>query len=278
MQERSKWFYGSNGDAMLSEAIRQAGILLDTENLDMHPDYLYITLSHDKKTIGVDDVMPIVEKGNVKPVLAHKSVVIINPMDKLTLQAQNKLLTTIESSPYLCLIGICTRDTLLDTVKSRLEKVEFRSIGRDAFKKSIASHNLTPEDEEILFHATSGNPCLVDGLVEHISLFRELSYTCSNGKLKDLLGILHLLKEKDALAVTNNKDLLTASIRTMTVSLISRAMEVLNTPYGVIYAEAGSMLLEEEQLVYKNNYSKEHFFITLVKIIEELEETKNGTI
>ena len=88
-----------------------------------HPDVTYIGADSGKKraTIGVDDIRSVISDAYVLPGEAARKVYIIYDADRLTQQAQNALLKTVEDGPdYTLFIFLCTsRFLLLETVISR---------------------------------------------------------------------------------------------------------------------------------------------------------------
>ena len=112
----------------LNDALAFAKASLHTESLENHPDYLFIS-SCGKKTIGVDDVLPLIRKCSFPPVVADKIMVIIDDMEKLTVAAQNKLLLLLEENTHCFVIGIVHEDgLLLDTVKSRMRLLSYQPL------------------------------------------------------------------------------------------------------------------------------------------------------
>ena len=64
-----------------------------------------ITLTHEKKTIGVDDIRDQVNNHvSIKPYAGPYKIYIIPEADKMTEQAQNALLKTIEEPPGYAII------------------------------------------------------------------------------------------------------------------------------------------------------------------------------
>ena len=76
-----------------------------------------------EKSIGIDEVRTIIQEVNKKPFEGHKKVIIIHEGNKLTIQAQNALLKTIEEPPKgVFIIILCeSGDLILDTIKSRCQ-------------------------------------------------------------------------------------------------------------------------------------------------------------
>lgn len=93
-------------------------------NKDIDRDYIDIIHYRAKKaSFGVDDVRGIIEEVMKKPYEGDKKVVIIHEGNKLTVQAQNALLKTIEEPPKGVYIILLTEsiELMLDTIKSRCQ-------------------------------------------------------------------------------------------------------------------------------------------------------------
>lgn len=90
-----------------------------------HPDYLEISTPDD--TIKVEDVQNIASFLSSSPNYADKRIVVINEADKMNSYAMNKILKLIEEPPGYALFFLLTElpEKLLDTLKSRLTKLEF---------------------------------------------------------------------------------------------------------------------------------------------------------
>jgi len=76
-----------------------------------------------EKSIGIDEVRGIIQEIYKKPFEGDKKVIIIHKGNKLTIQAQNALLKTIEEPPKgVYIIILCeSGDLILDTIKSRCQ-------------------------------------------------------------------------------------------------------------------------------------------------------------
>lgn len=103
-----------------------------------HPDI--ITVTHDKpNTISVDDIRVQVNNTiDVKPYQGPYKIYIIPEADKMTVQAQNALLKTIEEPPKYAVILLLTENAelLLPTINSRCVMLKLRYI-KDKLIKNI---------------------------------------------------------------------------------------------------------------------------------------------
>ncbi len=112
-----------------------------------HPDIIFIT--HEKPgTIGVDDIRSQINNDVViKPYSAPKKIYIINEGEKMTVQAQNALLKTLEEPPEYAVILILTTnmETLLPTILSRCVVLNMKPVRNDQIKKFLMENMEIPD-------------------------------------------------------------------------------------------------------------------------------------
>ena len=91
-----------------------------------------IHVTHEKPAaISVDDIRgQITDTVDIRPFSAARKIYIVPDAEKMTVQAQNALLKTIEEPPdYAVIILLSENDeALLDTVKSRMVKLKARPL------------------------------------------------------------------------------------------------------------------------------------------------------
>lgn len=104
-----------------------------------HPDI--IRLTHEKpNTIGVDDIRSQINNDIIiKPYSGPKKIYIINEGEKMTVQAQNALLKTLEEPPEYALILILTANVgaLLPTIQSRCVILNMKPARDDQIRKYL---------------------------------------------------------------------------------------------------------------------------------------------
>lgn len=107
------------GKSILAEEL--AARLLKLSYPREHVDIIHWNLDKGKSSIGVNTIRTIIEECNKKPFEGDRKVIIINSGDKITFQAQNAFLKTIEEPPANVFIFILCEDLeeILDTIKSR---------------------------------------------------------------------------------------------------------------------------------------------------------------
>ena len=95
-----------------------------------HPDVIWVT--HEKpNTIGVEDIRTQLNQDiEIKPYYGPKKIYIISECEKMTVQAQNALLKTLEEPPSYGLIFLLTTnaEALLSTILSRCVVLRMRPV------------------------------------------------------------------------------------------------------------------------------------------------------
>ena len=155
-------------------------------------DYVDIVSYKPKKaSFGVDEVREIIVEVNKKPYEGDKKVIIIHEGNKLTIQAQNALLKTIEEPPKGVYIIILSEslEIMLDTIQSRSQIYKLTPLSKDDMVKFI--NKIGEEDNDKILAAISYGHG-IPGRAERI---------LKDNKLQQLRSlIIDLLKD-----VSNNK-------------------------------------------------------------------------
>lgn len=130
----------------------QSCLLFDTEN---HPDVIHVRAT--KKTgLGVDDIREQINADvHIKPyVYAHK-IYIIHEADKMTLQAQNAMLKTIEEPPSYVRFLLLAAHThpFLPTVLSRCVRIKLNPMGDEVVADYLERHHGLPDYQAKLYSA-----------------------------------------------------------------------------------------------------------------------------
>lgn len=121
-------------------------------NGDLDREYVdIINYSSEKASFGVDDVRDIIEEVYKKPFEKDKKVIIIHEGNKLTIQAQNALLKTIEEPPTgVYIIILCeSLELILDTIKSRCEIYKLKPLTKSELYEYIKIKKFNYDENEI---------------------------------------------------------------------------------------------------------------------------------
>ena len=170
--------YILNGEAgsgrhMLADAFAKALLCENKENADAcdicksclqaesgnHPDIRYIT--HEKASISVDDIREQLNNDiQIKPYSSEHKVYIIPDANKMTEQAQNALLKTIEEPPAYAVILLLTDNinALLPTIQSRCITLNTKPVNKDEIASYLVKHlSMEPEQAKIAAGFCQGN-------------------------------------------------------------------------------------------------------------------------
>ncbi len=112
-----------------------------------HPDIMFIT--HEKPgTIGVDDIRRQINADvAIKPYRGPKKIYIMGEGEKMTVQAQNALLKTLEEPPEYAVILILTANvnSLLPTILSRCVVLNMKPVRDALIKKYLMESREIPD-------------------------------------------------------------------------------------------------------------------------------------
>lgn len=112
-----------------------------------HPDIIKVT--HEKPaTVGVEDIRNGVNNDVViKPYSSKWKIYIINEAEKMTVQAQNALLKTLEEPPAYAVILLLTSnpEALLPTIQSRCVVLNMKPVSDDIVKNYLMKELHIPD-------------------------------------------------------------------------------------------------------------------------------------
>ena len=114
-----------------------------------HPDIIHLT--HEKpNSIGVEDVREqLVGDVQIRPYNGKYKIYIIPEAEKLTVQAQNAILKTIEEPPEYAIILLLTTNeqSFLDTIRSRCVLLQLKPVPDEQVKAYLMEHLQIPDYE-----------------------------------------------------------------------------------------------------------------------------------
>lgn len=129
-------------------------IMMETGN---NPDYFEV--SSTKVSIGVDDIREqVVERMDIKPYRSNYKVFIIPTAERMTLQAQNALLKTIEEPPGYGVVILLTKNPskIITTVHSRCARIRALPLPTKVIQDHIHSKHGIDQWEAALYADFAG--------------------------------------------------------------------------------------------------------------------------
>ena len=257
-------FEGPSGVGKNTMARELAAILLEMENLFNSPDY--IEIKPDGNSIKIAQIRKLQSDILVKPYKSYK-IYVIDEAQKMTVEAQNALLKTLEEPPKYAIIILITnnKESLLDTIKSRCEIIKFTPIPLVEVADYLTQTGVDKNRASLLANFSRGSMQKAIELSEseEFHLMREevqkYVETFLNGNLIEIMDIQSSIeKYKDN--ITNVLDLLVNYFRD--IMMVKENVD-------------SSMIINLDRLVFIKNMSTKITYSQLSKIIDIIEETKN---
>lgn len=158
-----------------------------------HPDIKYIT--HDKTSISVNDIREQLNNDiSIKPYSSEYKIYIIPDANKMTEQAQNALLKTIEEPPVYAIIILLTEncDSLLPTIRSRCVTLTMNPVEKDKICTYLENKfQLEPEQAQIAANYCQGN------------IGKAIHFASSSDFIEMKNQVLKLLKNLDSMDIAS---------------------------------------------------------------------------
>lgn len=230
------------------------------------PDVIYLT--HEKVSIGVDDIRDQINHSmGIKPYISKYKIYIIDDANKMTEQAQNALLKTIEEPPSYGIIILLTEnaDKLLPTILSRCVILNLKPIHTDEIKESLMKEYQVPD------YAASISATFSQG-----NMGKAIRYATSDEFIQRKEEVLHILRHieemelheiieaiknisKDKLDINDYIDLMILWYRDVLMFKVTR------NP---------NLLLFKEEYKYISNQASTRDYENIENIIHAMEKAK----
>lgn len=166
-------------------------IEFDTNN---NPDYYLI--EPDGNNIKIEQIREIQKKVLEKPIISKRKVYIINDSDKMTKEAQNCLLKTLEEPPkYVTIILIGSNESaFLSTIKSRCTIINFEKISIEEIQKYMKENYDFEFQNQNILKATEGSISKAIEIYEKKEKYEEIYELMINIKNIDIIETLKKAK------------------------------------------------------------------------------------
>jgi len=162
-----------------------------------HPDLIFVT--HEKTAgIGVDDIRSQIQDTiMIRPYSSYYKIYIVDEAEKMTVQAQNALLKTIEEPPSYAVIMLLTtnQEAFLPTILSRCVQLKLKPLKDSVITSYLTgSMGISESRAEVYGAFARGNL----GRAIHLAASEEFQ-----GLYKELIHMLKHLKEMDIMELLN---------------------------------------------------------------------------
>ena len=155
-----------------------------------HPDFYLI--NDDGENIKIEVIRKITSKVIEKPIISKRKVYIINDFEKMTKEAQNCLLKTLEEPPEFVTIIIISsnENAILNTIKSRCMTIKFKNIDNDLLYDYLINDLGYDNISEILLKSFGGSIGKALRLIEGKEKYNQIDILVDNFTKKDLIEVI----------------------------------------------------------------------------------------
>ena len=185
-------FIGTEGIGKKLIAEEFAKMLLAVKDTENSPDFSII--EPDGNSIKIEQIREFQKKVSEKPIISNKKVYIINDSDKMTVEAQNCLLKTLEEPPEfvtIILIG-SNENSFLSTIKSRCMILHFEKISDEQIQKYLQDNHQTEINSKIMLEACQGSIGKALEIKDKQELYQNTEQVVNSLERKDKIDMLNM--------------------------------------------------------------------------------------
>lgn len=165
-----------------------------------HPDVIWVT--HEKpSSIGVDDIRTQMNDTiSIRPYSSSYKLYLVDEAEKMTVQAQNALLKTIEEPPAYAVIMLMTtnQEMFLPTILSRCIQLKLRPLKNHAVSEYLTQMMGVPEEKANIYAAFArgnlGKAIQISSSEDFSLLFHQVLTLVKNIKEMDIAMLLDSIR------------------------------------------------------------------------------------
>ena len=257
-------FEGMDGIGKKKFADELSKLLLDYENLENSPDYVLI--KPDGNSIKIAQIRNLQSYIVIR---AHKDykIYIINNAEKMTVEAQNALLKTLEEPPNYAIIILVTnnKESLLETIKSRCDIIKFSPIPIEDLKRYLINTGIEEERAQLLAIFSRGS------IENALNLSQSSEFSMMREDIQQYIQIMLDKNIVEILNIPNNMEKYRGKIIALLDMMINYFRDIILLKENV----NKNMLINVDKLVFIQNMSGKISYSQLSKIIDIIEDAKS---
>ncbi|HBE8823076.1 TPA: DNA polymerase III subunit delta' [Clostridioides difficile] len=257
-------FEGMDGIGKKKFADELSKLLLDYENLENSPDYVLI--KPDGNSIKIAQIRNLQSYIVIRPHKDYK-IYIINNAEKMTVEAQNALLKTLEEPPNYAIIILVTnnKESLLETIKSRCDIIKFSPIPIEDLKRYLINTGIEEERAQLLAIFSRGS------IENALNLSQSSEFSMMREDIQQYIQIMLDKNIVEILNIPNNMEKYRGKIIALLDMMINYFRDIILLKENV----NKNMLINVDKLVFIQNMSGKISYSQLSKIIDIIEDAKS---
>ncbi|EII6780643.1 TPA: ATP-binding protein [Clostridioides difficile] len=257
-------FEGMDGIGKKKFADELSKLLLDYENLENSLDYVLI--KPDGNSIKIAQIRNLQSDIVIRPHKDYK-IYIINNAEKMTVEAQNALLKTLEEPPNYAIIILVTnnKESLLETIKSRCDIIKFSPIPIEDLKRYLINTGIEEERAQLLAIFSRGS------IENALNLSQSSEFSMMREDIQQYIQIMLDKNIVEILNIPNNMEKYRGKIIALLDMMINYFRDIILLKENV----NKNMLINVDKLVFIQNMSGKISYSQLSKIIDIIEDAKS---
>lgn len=256
-------FEGIDGIGKKKLADELSKILLNSENIDNSPDY--INIYPDGNSIKIAQIRKLQTDIIIKPHKDYK-LYILNDAEKMTIEAQNALLKTLEEPPEYAIMILITsnKDALLDTIKSRCEILKFLPISLFDLKEYLIKTGVEEQRAQLLATFSRGS------IKKALELSESAEFAVMRDDIQSYIQTILDRNIVEILEIPGQIDKYKSEIINILDMVINYFRDIMLLKEKV----DKSMIINSDKITFVQNMGKKISYSQVSKIIDIIEETK----
>ncbi|NMS90421.1 DNA polymerase III subunit delta' [Clostridioides difficile] len=257
-------FEGIDGIGKKKFADELSKLLLDYVNLENSPDYVLI--KPDGNSIKIAQIRKLQSDIVIRPHKDYK-IYIINNAEKMTVEAQNALLKTLEEPPNYAIIILVTnnKESLLETIKSRCDIIKFSPIPMEDLKNYLIDTGIEEESAQLLATFSRGS------IENALNLSQSTEFSVMREDIQQYIQVMLDKNIVEILNIPNNMEKYRGNIISLLDIMINYFRDIILLKENV----NKNMLINIDKLVFIQNMSGKISYSQLSKIIDIIEDAKS---
>lgn len=257
-------FEGIDGIGKKKFADELSKLLLDYVNLENSPDYVLI--KPDGNSIKIAQIRSLQSDIVIRPHKDYK-IYIINNAEKMTVEAQNALLKTLEEPPNYAIIILVTnnKESLLETIKSRCDIIKFSPIPMQDLKNYLINTGIEEERAQLLATFSRGS------IENALNLSQSTEFSVMREDIQQYIQVMLDKNIVEILNIPNNMEKYRGKIISLLDIMINYFRDIILLKESV----NKNMLINVDKLVFIQNMSGKISYSQLSKIIDIIEDAKS---
>lgn len=261
---------GEDGIGKSFVALEAAMNIIGKDVYREYADIVECRIANKRKSISVDQIRQIIEESNRKPYEGNRKVIILHDSDKMTIQAQNAFLKTIEEPPEgVFILLLCeNQEKILDTIKSRCQIHKLRKLSDNEIDKFIYNKypNILEDEKKAVKAFADGVPGRIISFIDNDS-FKEIR--------EKLINIMMDVNNADIETFLKNEEFLTKykdMWQEILTCLLSYVRDI------IIYKETGmdELIINLDKIDYIKKLTEVFSYNKLSSIIDIVNNTKSN--